>query len=195
MYNLVSITPVPVYILVCTSTQNTCLVQVSPTPQHVHVHTRKHAWNNGVAATVHEADADARCSTRLLRSTQATTFSTPNARTSLYPLPETPIPLNPPSHLPKPQNSSWTEGKRSFTVPTLMSIQSAQLWRNSAQLHNGPLLSCKEIRGKAAVQQSLSRRARRRLIPKMHKVAIHCGEKQSVNAEQPTPTAAHHTIT
>jgi len=180
-----------VYILVCTGILNTCLVRVPPTPQHVHVHARKHAWINAAQ----EADADARRSARLLRSTQATTFSTSNARTSLYPLPETPIPLNLPSHLPKPQNSSWTEGKRSFTVPTLMSIQSAQLWRSSAQLHNGPLLSCKKIRGKAAVQQSPNRRAHRRPSPMMHNVAIHRGEKQSVNAEQPTPTAAHHTIT
>ena len=36
-----------------------------------------------------------------------TSFSTSNARTSFYPLPETPIPLNPPSPLPNiPQNSS-----------------------------------------------------------------------------------------
>ena len=38
-----------------------------------------------------------------------TTFRTSNARTSLYPLPETPIPLHPPSPLPNiPQNSSRT---------------------------------------------------------------------------------------
>jgi len=47
-----------------------------------------------------------------------TTFSTSNARTSLYPLFETPIPLNPPSPLPNiPQNSSRTAGKHDFTVP------------------------------------------------------------------------------
>jgi len=42
-------------------------------------------------------------------STQSTTFGTSNARTSLYSLPETLIPLNPPFPLPNiPQNSSWT---------------------------------------------------------------------------------------
>ena len=46
-----------------------------------------------------------------------TTFCTSNVRTSLYPLPETPIPLHLPSPLVNtPQNSSRTEGKRNFTV-------------------------------------------------------------------------------
>ena len=51
-----------------------------------------------------------------VRSNQPT-FSTSNARTSLYLLPETPIPLHTPSPLPNiPQNSSRTAGKRGFTV-------------------------------------------------------------------------------
>ena len=37
----------------------------------------------------------------------------------------------------------------------------SQLWRNFVQLYNGPLRNCRKIRGKTAVQQSLSRRARR----------------------------------
>jgi len=46
-----------------------------------------------------------------------TTVRTSNARTSLYPLPETPTPLPPPSPLPNiTQNSLRTAGKRSFTV-------------------------------------------------------------------------------
>ena len=73
-----------------------------------------------------------------------------------------------------------------------MSFQSAQLWRSSVQLHIGPLHSCGKIRGKAVVQQSPSRRARRRPSLKMHNVAV-C-EQQRVNAEQPKPTAAHHTV-
>jgi len=74
--------------------------------QHVHMHTRKHAWNDSAAATARGADADAGSSARLFRSTQSTTFSTFNARTSLYPFPATPTPLNPPSPLPNiPQNS------------------------------------------------------------------------------------------
>ena len=58
-----------------------------------------------------------------------------------------------------------------FYCPTLIVVQSAhhalphsapsQLWRSSVQLCNGPLRSCRKIRGKAAVQQSPSRRARR----------------------------------
>jgi len=77
--------------------------------QHVRMHTRKHAWNDSTVATARGADADAGSSAHLFRSTQSTTFSTSNARTLLYPLPETPIPLNPPTPLPNiPQNSSRT---------------------------------------------------------------------------------------
>ena len=55
-----------------------------------------------------------------------TTFSTSNAKTSLYPLPETPIPLNLPSPLPNiPQNSSQTTGKCGLTVPHRFDEQSA----------------------------------------------------------------------
>ena len=55
-----------------------------------------------------------------------TTFPTSNARTSLYPLLETPIPLHLPSPLPNiPQNSLRTVGKRSFTVLHWSDEQSA----------------------------------------------------------------------
>ena len=77
--------------------------------QHVHMHTRRHAWNDIAAATARGADADAGSSTRLFRSSQSTTCSTFNAMASLHPLPETPIPLNPPSPLPSlSQNNSRT---------------------------------------------------------------------------------------
>jgi len=99
-------------------------VQFPPTPQHVHMHARKHAWNDGVAATAREATTGAGSSARLLCSTQAIVFSTYNTRTSLYPLLETPNHLYPPSPLPnRPQISSRTAGKRSSTVPTLMSYR------------------------------------------------------------------------
>ena len=69
----------------------------------------KHAWNDITAATARGADPDAGSSARLFRSTQSTTFSTSNVRTSLYPLPETPIPFNPPSPVPNTsQNNSRT---------------------------------------------------------------------------------------
>ena len=61
------------------------------------------------------------------------------------------------------------------------------------QLHNGPLRSCRKIRGKAAVQQSPNRRTRSRPSPTMHNVALH--EKRKIIEEQPKSTAAHHTIT
>jgi len=78
--------------------------------QYVHMHTRKHAWNDVTAVTVQGADADAGSSSHFFCSMQLTTFSTTNARTSLFPLPETPIPLYHPSPLPNiPQNSSLSE--------------------------------------------------------------------------------------
>jgi len=63
-----------------------------------------------------------------------------------------------------------------FYCPTLIVVQSAhhalphsapsQLWRSSVQLYNGSLRSCRKITGKAAVQQSPSRRARRSPSPR-----------------------------
>jgi len=63
-----------------------------------------------------------------------------------------------------------------FYCSTLIVVQSAhhalphsapsQLWQSSVQLYNGPLCSCRKIRGKTAVQQSPSRRARRSPSPR-----------------------------
>ena len=79
------------------------------------------------------------------------TFRTSNARTSLYPRPAALIPLHPPSRLAnKFQNSS-----------------------KLAQLHTGPLRSCRKIGGKIAVQQSCIKRARRNPSPKMIKLTVH----------------------
>ena len=47
-----------------------------------------------------KSDLMTRSSAFLPHSTQSTTFSTSNARTSLYPLLEDPMPLNPTSSLP-----------------------------------------------------------------------------------------------
>ena len=78
--------------------------------QHVHIHTRKDTLNNSASATAWGADTDVKNSEHLFSWTQSTIFSTSNDRISLYPLPETPIPLNLPSPLPNiPQNSWWTE--------------------------------------------------------------------------------------
>ena len=136
-----------IYILSCQQRMSPCIslsapayktpvwCSFQPTPQHAHMHACKHAWNDSVAATVREADADAGSSGRLLCSTQEIAFSTSNARTSLYPIPETPIPLNPPSlgtppplFPANPRTVRGPVGKRSCTVPTLISIQSAPLW-------------------------------------------------------------------
>ena len=58
-----------------------------------------------------------RSSALLLHARQSTTFSTSNNRTSLYPLPETPIPLNPTSPLPNVSMTVHKLRKRSFYVP------------------------------------------------------------------------------
>jgi len=76
-------------------------------------------------------------------------------------------------------------GGRGFTVPHWSIHQSAPLWRSSAQLYNGPLRSCKQIGGKAAVQQSRNRQARRNPSPRMIKVTVH--EKRKVNGNRATP--------
>jgi len=58
---------------------------------------------------------------------------------------------------------------------------------------NGPLYSCRKIRGKAAVQQSPSRWARRTSSPRMTKVTVHGETKGQWGTTK--PTTAHHTIT
>jgi len=155
------------------------------THTHMYTHTYKmyiwtHASTPGTTARQQTRD-------ELLQTQEAlhvffvwrnqTTFRTSKARTSLYPLPETPIPLHPPSPLPNiPQNSSRTVGKCSFTVLHWSDEQSGRalnLLRSSALCHNGPLRSCRKIGGKEAVQQSRSRRARRNPSPRMTKVTVH----------------------
>jgi len=84
-------------------------------------------------------------------------------------------------------------GGRGFTVPHWSIQQSAPLWRSSAQVHNGPLRSCRKFEGKAPAQQSCSRQARRFPSPRMTKVTVH--EKREVNEKQSNPATAHHTIT
>ena len=85
--------------------------------------------------------------------------------------PSTPPPLFPiyPRTLHRPRQA-W------FYCPTLIVVQSAhdalphsapsQLWQSSVQLCNGPLRSCRKIRGNTAVQQSPSRRARKSPSPR-----------------------------
>ena len=134
--------------------------------QNIHMDARKHAWNDGAAANVQGAVANKLALHFSFVRRNQPTFRTSNARTSLYPRPAVLIPLHSPSPLPNiPQNSS-----------------------KLAQLYNGPLRSCRKIGGKAAVEQSRSRQARRNPSPRMIKVSVH--EKRRVNGEQPTPASS-----
>ena len=72
-----------IYIHTCMSVHIHTYTHIRTHTQHVHMHTRKHAWKKSAAATARGADADARSSARLFRSTQSTTFGTSNAGTSL----------------------------------------------------------------------------------------------------------------
>jgi len=97
------------YIHICMFIHTHTYTHIRTHIQHVHIHTRKHAWNDSSAAIARGADADAGSSARLFRSTQSTTFSTFNTRTWLYPFPAIQTPLNPTSPLPNiPQNSLRT---------------------------------------------------------------------------------------
>jgi len=104
-----------IYIHTCMSVHIHTYTHTCTHMQHVNMHTRKHAWSDSAVATARRADADAGSSACLFCSTQSTTFSTSNARTLLYPLPETPIPVNPSSSLPNiPQNSSRTNNAQAI---------------------------------------------------------------------------------
>ena len=105
--------------------------------------------------------------------------------------PSTPCPLF--LTYPRTVHGQRILGGRGFTVPHWSIQQSVSLWRNSAQLHNGPLRSCGKIGRKSAVHQSRSRRTRRIPSSRMTKVNVH--EKREVNEKRPNPATAHHTIT
>jgi len=60
----------------------------------------------------------------------------------------------------------------------------SQLWRSSVQFYNGPLRSCRKIRGKAAVQQSLSRQANRSPSPRCR---MWLPQAREVNEKRPKP--------
>ena len=101
-----------------------------------------------------------------------TTFRTSNTKTSLYPRPVALIPLHPPSPLPNiPQNSS-----------------------KFAHLHNDPLRSCRKIGGKAAVQQSCSKRSTQESKPKNDE--SECSRRVERSMKKTTkPCNSPHTIT
>ena len=98
-----------IYIHIYMSTHIHTYTYIHTHIQNVHMNARKYTWNDGATANARGAVADAGSFARLFVRRNQTTFRTSNARTSLYPLPETPIPLHrdPPSPLPNiPQNSS-----------------------------------------------------------------------------------------
>jgi len=145
---------------------------------HIYAHTHTKCTYETHASTLGTTAAQQRTCKELLQTKEAlhlsfvrrnpTTFRTSNARTSLWPRSAALIPPQPPSPLPNiPQNSS-----------------------KLAQLHNGPLHSCRKIGGKAAVLPSCSKRARRNPSPKMIKVTVH-EETRGQWKKRPNPATAH----
>jgi len=129
-------------------------------------------WRGNDYASL-EADAGAGKSARLLCSTRSTTFSTSNAQTSLYLLPETPMTLNPPPFF--PTYTRMVHGPRASAVlPSRHCCQSRV--QNSEEalcsLTMTPCAVAEKLLRKAAVHQNTSRRAHRRPSPKTHDVAV-----------------------
>jgi len=60
------------YIYICMFIHTHAYTHIRTHIQHIHVHTRKHAWNDSAAATARGADPDAGSSARLFHSTQST---------------------------------------------------------------------------------------------------------------------------
>jgi len=159
----------------CTNTYTHAYIYICTCP-HTYTHThlcthtykmyiwnaRKHAWNDGAAANVQGAVADQGSFALLFCSTQSNHIS--HLRCKDFIVPTSCSTNTPPSPLPNiPQNSS-----------------------KLAQLHNGPLRSCRKIGGKAAAQQSCSKRARRNPSPKMIKVTVHEGTRGQLQ-KRPNP--------
>ena len=129
----------------CTNIYTHAYIYIYTCPHtYTHTHICTHTYKMYISTHASTPGTTARQRTReepllmqealhvsFVRRNQAT-FRTSNARNSLYPRPAALILLRHPSHLAIiPQNSS-----------------------KLAQLHNGPLRSCKKIGGKTAVQQS-----------------------------------------
>jgi len=70
-----------IYVHTCMSVHIHTYTHIRTHIQHVHMYTRKHAWNESNEATARGADVDTWRSPRLFRSTQSTAFGTSNART------------------------------------------------------------------------------------------------------------------
>jgi len=112
--------------------------------------------------------------------------------TSLYPLPETPIPLNSPSPLPNiPQNSSRTGA----SAVLLFHTDQHNRVHNSEEVPRSFTMPPWVVVARLEGKQRCSRApvASRTPSPRMHKVTVH--KKQQVNEEQPNPAAAHHIST
>jgi len=164
--------------------------------QHVHKHTRKHAWNESAEATARGADVDAGGSPRLFRPTQSTAFRTSNARTSLYPLPETPIPLNLPSPLRNiPQNSSqpFESAILLFHTDQHNRVHNSEETPRSFTMAVCVVVDLERLKGKqrcsrAPVGEHTGARARDYTMWLFTR-----NERSAKN--KPNPAAAHHTIT
>ena len=95
-------------------------------------------------------------SSLLLSSTQSTTFSTSSTRTSLYPLPETPIPLNPPPLFPTYPRT--VHGPRASTV-----LLSQHCY--FSRVHNSGGAPCSFTMAPCMVEEILEGRQRCRRAP------------------------------
>jgi len=123
-----------VYTHRCTNTYTHAYVYIYTYPHtytHTHIYTHTYKMYIWTHARTPGTTARQRMRKEPLQTQEAlhvsfvrrnqTTFRTFNARTSLYPLPETPIPLHPPSPLPNiPQNSSRTPGQAQFYCSILI---------------------------------------------------------------------------
>jgi len=116
-----------------------------------------------------------------VRRTQ-TTFSTSNATTLLYPFPETPIPLNPPSPLPNiPQNSSRTAAS---AVLLFYTNQRNRVHHSDEFLRSFTVAPCvvvEKLEGKQRFSRAPVGRHAGRQSPRKTKVTVHV--KRKVNEE------------
>ena len=183
-----------IYIHTCMSVHIHTCTHIRTHIQHVHIHTRKHAWNKSAAATARGADADARSSARLFRSTQSTTFGTSNARTSLYPLSKTPIPLNPPSPLPNiPQNSSRTSASAVLLFHT---DHYNRVYISEEAPHSFTMAPCIVVERLAGKQRCSRAQVGERAGARAQDCTMWLFTRNERSARnKPNPAAAHHTIT
>ena len=184
-----------IYIHVYTSAHIHTYTCIHTHIQHVHINARKYAWNDGAAANVRGAVADAGSFARPFRLTQSDHILHRQCKDFIVPTswdtntPQPPIPSSQHTH------KQFADRRCAVSSFLFHTDQHNRVHSSEEAPRSFTMATCvfvERLEGRQLCSRA-SRRARRTPSPRMTKVTVH--KKRKVNEEQSSPTAAHHTIT